>query len=349
MQSRTPSSILVIRLSSLGDVILATPVVRVLRARFPQARIDVAVAQEFAEVWAGNPYVDTVLKLDRRRSALHGLFRASLAGALSRYDVVIDEQNNMRSFVLRKRFGKSAYVVDSMRARKRALLRHDSTAEPLPHVVQRYLDALEPLGVGDDGDGLDLWNSDGTHASVRTQGTEGKHKGRGVVVIAPGAKHVTKQWPAQRYAECAQRLMTEGYEVVLLGAMADAAVCEEIQHGMTGFAREKAEYVQTTSLAQTIRIMRTATCVVANDSSSVHMAAACRVPVVDIYGSTVPALGFTPYRCENTIVEHDVACRPCTHIGRSECPKHHFQCMNGIGIASVVEAVVRYGSYQGSG
>lgn len=339
--SETPSSILILRLSSLGDVILATPVVRALRARFPQARIDVAVAREFAEVWRGNTNVSAVLELDKRRSALHGLRLDALPGALSRYDVVVDLQNNLRSFVLRWRFGTRRLVVDSMRKEKQALVAHAPGARALPHVVERYFRAVEPLGVRDDGNGLDMWAADGS--TVSDGSVCGKQQSaEPEVMVAPGAKHATKRWPATSFARCAEALIRQGFRVVVVGADADAGVCEEVVKNVDAVFVHGIRRVAVRTLDETMRIMNGVACVVANDSSIVHLAAARKVPVIDIFGSTVPALGFTPFRSEHTVIETMVECRPCTHIGRDGCPKGHFRCMNGIDVALVVEAALRY-------
>ncbi|MFM8472461.1 MAG: glycosyltransferase family 9 protein, partial [Candidatus Kapaibacterium sp.] len=310
----TPSSVLVIRLSSLGDVVLATPIVRAVRTRFPDARIDVAVAREYAGVWHGNRNVTTVRELDNRRSAAHGLRRDALPGSLPRYDVVIDLQNNLRSSVLRLRLGARRYVVSSMRKEKRALVGHSSQARALPHVVERYFRAVAPLGVQDDGKGLELWASDGSGVTTAGSDTH-RHVSGPSVILAPGAKHATKRWPAASFAGCAEALLREGFRVTVIGTDQDAAVCSDVMRGVDATLRDRLRHLCVRTLEETKRIMNEVDGVVANDSSIVHIASAMQVPVVDIYGSTVPALGFTPYRCAHVVVEADTECRPCTHIG----------------------------------
>lgn len=352
-----PASILVLRLSSLGDVVLATPVVRVLRAAFPHARIDVAVAKEYAEVWNGNPYLSNVLELDKRGSALRGLMRSTLPGSLNKYDVVVDLQNNLRSLVLRHRFGSRVLVVDSLRAQKRALVQHHTNAAALPHVVQRYLATVAPLGVRDDGAGPDLWvgpdlrYSDAVSAATAERGSEHSWQhasqfrsksmrsvARPEVVVAPSAKHATKRWPPELFARCIDLLVEQGTSVVVVGTKHDEALCADVMRHLRTAPAERVRTRKVISLQDTMRIMSSALCVVANDSSIVHIASACRVPVVDVFGSTVPEFGFTPYGTEHRIVQAQEGCRPCTHIGRSECPRGHFRCMLGIDPQQVADA-----------
>lgn len=339
--SETPSSILLIRLSSLGDVILATPVVRVLRVRYPNARIDVAVAREYAEVWKGNPYVNTVVIVDKSRSAFHTLRRSTLSGIASRYDIVLDLQNNLRSLVLRYRYGRKRFVVNSMRREKQALVSHTRDARALPHVVERYFNAASSLDVRNDGVGLDLWLMNEASEHLHHDEVVQTHKNR-VVAIAPGSKHFTKRWPPAAFAQCAERLLHAGYEVVLIGSSFDRQIFSEVLQRIDSTARQSVRSVIAESLDETLRIIDTASCVIANDSSIVHIAAARHVPVIDVYGSTVPAFGFTPYKSDHVIVETDVECRPCTHFGRSECPKGHFRCMNDIDVNSVVSSAMRF-------
>jgi heptosyltransferase-2 len=336
--------------------VLATPVVRVLRAAFPEARIDVAVAKEFAEVWQGNPYVSTVLELDKRGSALRGVMRSTLPGSLNTYDVVVDLQNNLRSLVLRHRFGSRVLVVDSFRAQKRALVQHHTNAAALPHVVQRYLATVAPLGVRDDGAGLDLWMCpDVSHSEARgtavvhSSDSSSQHASqyRSIaiksavqpqVVVAPSAKHTTKRWPPELFARCIDMLVQQGKSVVVVGTKHDDALCADVMRHLRTAPAERVRTRKVISLQDTMRIMSSALCVVANDSSIVHIASACRVPVVDVFGSTVPEFGFTPYGTEHRIVQAQEGCRPCTHFGRSECPQGHFRCMVSIDPQRVAEA-----------
>jgi heptosyltransferase-2 len=128
----------------------------------------------------------------------------------------------------------------------------------------------------------------------------------------------------------------EGAEVILLGGVEDVDICKEIV-SMTHHTI--ANHSGSQSIYETARHLDSCSILVSNDSAAVHLAAARRVPVVALYGSTVPQLGFTPFNVLHETIGVDLACRPCTHIGRAECPEGHFQCMNNLSVARVFSAV----------
>jgi ADP-heptose:LPS heptosyltransferase len=269
-------------------------------------------------------------------------------------------------------------VIDSFRAQKRALVQHHTNAAALPHVVQRYLATITPLGVKDDGAGLDLWmcpsvshseargtavvhssesssesssDSSSQHASQHASQYRSiaiKSAVQPQVVVAPGAKHSTKRWPHELFARCIELLVQQGKSVVMVGAKHDEALCADVIRQVSERHRERVQTRTVISLQDTLRIMSTALCVVANDSSIVHMASACGVPVVDVFGSTVPEFGFAPYGTEHRIVQVQEHCRPCTHIGRSECPQGHFRCMVSIDPQRVADAAAELCSPSGN-
>ncbi|MCS7303394.1 MAG: glycosyltransferase family 9 protein [Candidatus Kapabacteria bacterium] len=329
--------ILVIRLSSLGDVVLSTPVVRLLRRCFPAATIDVAVAKEFAPVWLHNPRVDRVIAVDRSRSAwdMAQAVRKELA---SYYDVVVDLQRNARSIALR--WGRAGFVLRSSKHRIEKLLLVWAKRKPLvqTHVVERYIHALAPLGISNDGEGLEVWLPEERIMPIYPPLVRERPAQR-TIGIAPGSRHATKQWLPERFAEVAQHFQRQGWKVVLLGSRQEHSLCATIAKQLDPKRTENAAGV---SLEETIRLLDSCHVVLSNDSAAVHLAAARRVPVAVVYGSTVPEFGFTPYRVPSCIIEASIPCRPCTHIGRSRCPRGHFACMRSIESKQVAEQLQRF-------
>lgn len=326
--------ILVIRLSSLGDVLLATPVVRLLRGAFPAAQIDVAVAQDFAAVWEHNPYVSRIIAVDRSLDAWR-MARTARAAMATQYDVIVDLQRNIRSSALR--WGRARRVLRSPKYRLQKLLvvKAKRTFRPMPHVVERYLGALEPLGIADDGGGVELWlpeeRSHAVYPPVNRQPPADPTIG-----IAPGARHNTKRWLPSGFAAVAQTLQCQGWRVIALGSKSERDLCETV---VAGLDRSRTLNAAGSSLEETARLLDQCTLVLSNDSAAVHLAAARRVPVVVVYGSTVPTLGFTPYHVPYRAVEVELSCRPCTHIGRSACPRGHFGCMQYVTPNDVLRAI----------
>jgi heptosyltransferase-2 len=115
-------------------------------------------------------------------------------------------------------------------------------------------------------------------------------------------------------------------EIVLLGGVADKEICEKISQNASFKITDKSG---ATSVFETARELDSCNLLITNDTGVMHIAAARRIPVVAIFGSTVTEFGFAPFRVENRVVEIEkLPCRPCTHIGRAECPLGHFKCMN---------------------
>ncbi len=336
-------SILVIRLSSLGDVILATPIVRQLHRTYPGARIDVAVAQRFADVWAHNPHVACVwsvttmsatdadvdeMKIEMLESLAH-----EYGGA---YDLIVDLQNNLRSAALRHGLGRRVLAAPKHRLEKLAMVWLKKRPSVITPIVERYRSAMADLPLVLDTEPCEVWRAeDRAHGAYPT--TRPRRTGTPVIAMAPGAHHATKRWPVERYGALARRLVTDlGAEVVLVGGPGDVELCSAVaETSGVPIRREDG----ATTLEPTIRALDGCDLIVTNDSGVMHLASARRLPVVAIFGSTVRALGFAPYAVPHRIVEHDVACRPCSHIGRSSCPKGHFACMDLIEVDAVLNAV----------
>lgn len=324
----------------MGDVLLATPLVRILRARYPNARIDVAVAQRFAEVWQHNPHISSLVEVDTTQPFYAAAaIKKSLRRDRSCYDVVIDAQRNLRSWYLRRGMAKHTLLYDKHRAEKIALVRKKQYPEQLMPVAERYIQAAAALGVKADGKGVELWLPEEQNSVVYPPELCPRNSAIRKVALAPGARHATKRWLPQRFAELGAKLVTDyNIEVVLLGGKDDAAICREITSAAGG---RLVDMSGSTSLYDTARIIDSCGLLITNDSGVMHIGAARRVPTLAIFGSTVPELGFAPYGTRSVIVEKHLPCRPCTHIGQAQCPEGHFRCMKDISVDEVMQAAER--------
>lgn len=341
-------SILIIRLSSMGDVLLATPLLRELRKRFPDARIDVCVNEEWSEIFRHNPHCTNVLAYKRSWSRAEfsswkqGIVRSvTETTGSARYDWVLDLQRNNRSRHIRRGLGQSLRRIGKHRLHKLALvyLKSNFHSKTL-HVTERYRKVASALDVQDDGQGLEFWLRGEHVPQSRTETTESNTLR---IALAPGAHHATKRWLPERFAESAL-LLAERFQrenknctIVLVGGKADVVLCAEVASLLT----RKVSVENTSgsaSLAETAELLDSCAALICNDTGVMHLASARGVPLVAIFGSTVPELGFAPFRVAHRIMQADVGCRPCTHIGRNSCPKGHFACMQLVTAGSVVEA-----------
>jgi lipopolysaccharide heptosyltransferase II len=336
---------LIIRLSSIGDVILASPLIRLLRKRFPQGQIDFLVKREYADLVRFNPHLRNVIELDARGgfAELRALKRKLRQ---EKYDTVIDIQGNLRSVFLRAGLSANVLKVNRRRLARFLLVNFKWNAyRTSPPVPVRYLETVRSAGIVDDGDGLELFIPEETCTRVQKHLSDaGVDSQKGVVGLCPGAKHATKRWLPQRFAQLAIALLSEDvHKILILGGGDDRDLCASIEEQVvrsTGKQNCVVNLAGAFSLLETSSAMDACDTIVANDSGLLHLAAARKRDVVAIFGSTVREFGFYPYGTENKVIERrNLYCRPCSHIGGETCPEGHFRCMEEITVEEVLNAV----------
>ncbi len=341
----TLSKTLIIRLSSVGDIVLSTPLIRGLRRRMPQAEIHYLVRSDYADLLRGNPHLSRLIEFPREGTA-GDLVRLRDAIRRERYDCIVDIHGSLRSRILCR--GLRNVVRIRKRVVARFLLVHGKLdlyalfggSRP---VVERYFEPLAAWDVQNDGEGPELFPAE--EARSRAESVLGLLRGGApgpVIGICPSARHFTKIWPPERFAECAATLgLRYGAGVAIFGSAAETDRCEEAARRVAVAAPSVPvlNAAGKLSLIETAAAMDLCRVIVTNDSGLMHVAAARKRRVVAIFGSTVRQFGFFPPAGRSIVVEeHDVKCRPCTPIGRASCPKGHFRCMLAITPARVIRA-----------
>lgn len=318
----------------MGDVLLATPFIRQLRRRFPASRIDFLVEDKFAEILRFNPHVSSVIEYQKSSSSIsNGTF------STSKYDVVIDLQKNLRSRKIRANLSENILSIDKSRLKKFALVQFKwNLYHEIQPIAEKYRATARSIGVEDDGDGLELWLPEEASQKIYPPTKRNVSALKNKIAIAPGAHHATKRWLPERFAETAfvlsQKFQTE---IILLGGKEDRELCSILQKNIPAGVKVW-DFSGATSISETARHLDKCSLLISNDTGIMHIAAARRVPVVAVFGSTVRAFGFEPFRVPHVVVDKDLACRPCTHIGRAKCPKKHFNCMKLIQSDDVAQA-----------
>ena len=305
--------ILIIRLSSIGDILLTTPLIRSIKREYPAIQIDFVLKEEFFELMQNNPHIINIHKYTKHSFEKQILINALIA---NKYELVIDLQNNLRSREIIKtlhckilRFKKNNF--------KKFLLVHFkiSKLKDAHQIPERY---AETAGVKLDAEGLDFFTSADPDQKLIT---DEKYIG-----LCPGAKHFTKRWPTEYFIELGKKLEASGYKVVLFGGLSEAVITGEIANKLMN-----AINLCCDSILQAGANMKMCKAIYTNDSGSMHLATAVKVPVIAFFGSTVSEFGFFPYKAKSIQLEiENLSCRPCTHIGRKSCPKIHFKCMKEI-------------------
>lgn len=323
--NKTPGRILIIRLSSLGDVLLTTPIIRTLKTKYPEAKIDFLIREEYSDVVKLNPYLNLVYTISR--SEKNNL----LIGHLKKnnYDFIVDLQNNFRSRGIRSRLNVKSYSYSKPTLEKFLLVRFKiNLLKQNKNIPQRYAEALSDFRL--DEKGLDLFIPQNINVSLPF----GKYIG-----LIPGSKHFTKRWPEEYFIELGNLLNREGYISVIFGGKDDKAVCDRISSNISN----SINMCNDNNLYETAAGIKQCKLVVTNDSGLMHTTAAVGTRVVVLFGSSVKEFGFTPYGVKNVILENNsLSCRPCSHIGKSSCPKQHFKCMKEITPRLVLENTLKF-------
>jgi ADP-heptose:LPS heptosyltransferase len=320
--------ILVLRFSSIGDIVLATPVIRALKTQLTGAEVHVATKQNFAQVLQHNPYIDK----------LHFLIDFGinpLAAQLKeeKFDFVVDLHNNARTWRLRRMLGVAGKAFNKLNRQKWLLVNFKINLLPKVHIVERYLAAAAPLGIVDDGKGLDFFIPE--EAEVPISELPVTHR-NGYWAYAIGGQHYTKKLPVDRMIDLLEKLQQP---VVLLGGKEDATIARALE---SYFNRAEVKSVPLYnacgkySLHQSASLLRQSLAVITHDTGLMHIAAALGKKVYSIWGNTVPDFGMYPFRTEFEVLERPgLYCRPCSKIGYDRCPLGHFKCMREIDFNSV--------------
>lgn len=342
---QAPSKTLVIRFSSIGDVVLSTPLLRVFRQKFPKSQLDYVTKMEYAELVRSNQNLNVTHEFDAS-TGFPGLRELKRKLVSERYDLVIDLHNSLRSRYLRSMNGVGRVVVVDKRVKERTLLvkfKKNTYKEIVP-VAGRYIETLKGFGIADDGKGLELHLPDEILFGVGSRIAKLKlNRFEKVLGLCPFARHFTKEWPAERFAVVGEKFIKEtNGAVIVFGGQEDvfrsSAVSGRIRTAAGG--DRVIDFTGQLSLAETAAAMQYCDVLVSNDSGLMHMAAAMNRNVVSIFGSTVEEFGFFPPRENSKVLERrGLPCRPCSHIGRAHCPEGHFRCMLEIEVEAVLEAV----------
>lgn len=331
----TSSKTLVIRFSSIGDIVLSTPLLRVLRARFPKGQIDYVTRMEYAELVRSNQNLNHTYEFDAREG-FEGLRSLKKKIRDEGYDLIVDIHDSLRSKYLRSLRGPRRFVLNK-RVLERSMLVNlkKNLYKEITPVADRYIEPLSDLGVTNDGQGLELHIPDETLFGVSGKIAALKlNRFEKVIGLCPGARHFTKRWPSDRFARVGAAFAQKmDAKVLLFGGSQDATICNQICWDINN----QAGVDRATSLCGQLRLLETAAAMeycdvmITNDTGLMHIAVAMHKKIVAVFGSTVKEFGFFPYDRKAVVLETGgLSCRPCSHIGLSECPEKHFRCMTEI-------------------
>lgn len=324
----SPQKVLIIRFSSIGDIVLTTPVIRSVKQALPQVELHVLTKRAYGDLLRHHPLVDKVHTLD---DSLKTVIRELRSEG---FDAVLDLHRNLRSRWVSFRLGRpSAAFPKANLAKLRMAWQQQYPDKWLPHVVERYGHTLQLLGLTLDNDGLDIYYPDSlrpwAQAQLATLPTTPKP-----LAVVLGAKHTTKRWLPEYFLETLNQLERP---VLLLGGKDAMAERDWL---LPRLAVPALDAVGQYSLLESTALLDQVAEVLTHDTGFMHIAAALHKRIFSLWGNTVPALGMTPYKTESVILENKgLSCRPCSKIGHDTCPKGHFRCMRDLRPEQVIAAI----------
>ncbi len=312
--------LLIIRFSSIGDIVLTTPVVRCLKQQLKGAEIHYLTKKGFAPVLSANPYID---KLHFLKDSLSATV-SDLKG--EGFDHVIDLHHNIRTLYIKRVLGKPASSFNKLNWQKWLYVRFKVNFLPGEHIVDRYLKTVEFLGVENDKAGLDYFLIDDHDLALLLPPSHQKF-----IALVIGAQHATKRLPTERLIDLCRQIkqpivLLGGPEDLERGEIVKSAAGEHVFNGCGKFKLDQSAYLVKMSAS-----------VITHDTGLMHIAAAFKKTIHSIWGNTVPEFGMYPYLSgESYLYEvKGLACRPCSKIGYQKCPLGHFNCMNKIDLTAI--------------
>ena len=310
--------VLVVRFSSIGDIVLTTPVVRALKNQL-NCEVHFITKKSFKEILVNNPSIDKLFTIEKSINEIISDLKAE------KYDCIIDLHKNVRTLALKRKLGSKSYSFPKLNFQKWLLVNFKRNAMPNIHIVERYFETVKPLGVKNDYLPCDYFI--GSKDEINTTQSFGLAP-KSFVAIAIGAQFATKRMPFNKLNEVISKIQKP---IVLVGGPTDKNLAEELV--ATNPELPIFSACGNFTLSQSASIVKQASVLLTNDTGMMHIATCFSIPTVSVWGNTVPELGMYPYfpKSNENFSIHEVKglkCRPCSKIGYKECPKKHFDCMH---------------------
>ncbi len=319
--------VLIVRLSSIGDIVLCSPVVRVLYKAGHEVHF--LSKKSYVHLLEPSPYISKVLAFDENWGSL--IREVKNEG----YDVLIDLHKNLRTLRLKLFSGVKSYSFPKINLQKWMKVKFKRTKLPDVHIVDRYIKPIEVLGLNNDNEGLDYFFPEDFEFDWRSwlsqRGIEDNY-----IAWVTGGTHSTKRLPEEKIVDFAEK---SSVNIVLIGGPEEMEMGDRIS--------KKFDHVLNaagyTSIPQSSALILHSQLVISNDTGMMHIAAALKKKIISLWGNTIPEFGMSPNLPQHpqnhiAIEIKNLNCRPCSKIGYNKCPKGHFNCMNTIKTEDIIEA-----------
>lgn len=323
--------ILIVRFSSIGDIILTTPVVRCLKNHYPDSEIHFLTKEKYVNLMCNNPHIDKIISIEHRlEEKIHQLRK-------EKYDFVVDLHRNLRTQILRIRLRVPFFTFSKLNFQKWMAVRFKYNTLPLVHIVDRMMESVKTLGVRYDGHGLDYFHS--RQISVPMDVSEFIEAHPDFYVFSIGGSYFTKRCPTHKVVEICNSI---NKPVILTGGESDVTNGEIISRTLGNMSMNCCGRI---AVEQSAYLISQGKFLISNDTGMMHIASAIRKPVISLWGNTIPGFGMTPFFPDGytplpAIVEvNNLSCRPCSKLGFQKCPKKHFKCMNELSVSEILQYI----------
>jgi len=321
---------LVVRFSSIGDIVLTTPVLRHLKQQVEDAEIHYLTKSAYASLLEANPYVDRIHAFD-------GDIKACIARLREEgIDYVIDLHHNVRSARIKYGLKRVAFSLNKLNRHKWLYVSFKIDRMPNRHIVDRNLDTIRSFIIKQDDDGLDYFIPEKSEIDIQSLPVAFR---KGYVGLSIGAQHETKKLNVESLTKLGRKL---DYPIVILGGPEDRERGEGLVSSLPG--KDILNGCGAYSIHQSASLVRQAKVLITHDTGLMHIGAAFQKKIISVWGNTVPRFGMFPFRADPSSLQFEVAglsCRPCSKIGYQKCPKGHFKCMQEQDLDGIVSACRR--------
>jgi len=315
--------ILVIRFSSIGDIVLTTPIVRCLKKQIPNAEIHFLTKANFVSLVENNPYISKIYSIKDK------VVEVGEALKKENYDFVIDLHHNLRSAQAKRATGSKAFSFNKLNIEKWLLVNLKINKLPNIHIVDRYFETVKTLGIVNDNAGLDFFIPEKELVDIPVTF---KLNDAGYHALVVGGSYYTKQIPINKLQEIC-RLSDK--PIIVLGGKEDVTTGLQLEKV---FADKVFSACGKFNISQSASIVQQANKIITSDTGLMHIASAFKKDVFSIWGNTIPEFGMYPYlpgKGSKILEVKNLSCRPCSKLGYSKCPKGHFKCMNEINVKEI--------------
>jgi ADP-heptose:LPS heptosyltransferase len=316
---------LIVRFSSIGDIVLTTPVIRNLKQQIEGAEIHFLTKKAFLPVIEENPYIHKIHLYNNNFSEIIKELKSE------NFDFIIDLHKNLRSARFKLALKKVSFSFPKLNVEKWLMVNLKVNKMPDVHIVDRYLETVKLFNIKNDKLGLDFFIS--SENEMNTQLLPENFR-KGYIALVIGANHNTKQLPDDKITWLVKNI---NYPVIILGGKDDAARGEAIVQETGGVCLS---YCGKLSLQQSASFVKQSRLVITPDTGLMHIASAFKKNILSIWGNTIPGFGMYPYlpgESSQIFEVNNLDCRPCSKIGFDKCPKKHFKCMNQIDLEAIVK------------